>query len=180
MDWGRTIPNANIGLDLELLNRALDISVDVFSNDRTRIITTRSSTLPGIVGQELPYENIGSVLNQGFEASVTHSKQAGQFKYFVQAHVSYANNKITYTDEVQNLEPWLSMIGRSVTQQWGLQTDGFFANQDDVDAWPVSTYGLVKPGDLKYIDQNKDNFINDDDRVPLENLSFRNGTMVCC
>jgi TonB-linked SusC/RagA family outer membrane protein len=159
--------NANIGLDLELLNRALDISVDVFSNDRTRIITTRSSTLPGIVGQELPYENIGSVLNQGFEASVTHSKQAGQFKYFVQAHVSYANNKITYTDEVQNLEPWLSMIGRSVTQQWGLQTDGFFANQDEIDAWPVSTYGLVKPGDLKYIDQNKDNFINDDDRVPL-------------
>jgi TonB-linked SusC/RagA family outer membrane protein len=159
--------NTNIGLDLELMNHLLDISIDLFSNDRTRIITTRNNTLPGIIGQALPYENIGSVLNQGFETSVTHSKQIGQFSYFVQAHVSYAKNQITFKDEVKGIYHWISMVGRSVTQQWGLQTDGFFTTQNEIDAWPVSTYGVVKPGDLKYIDQNQDNFINDDDRVPI-------------
>jgi TonB-linked SusC/RagA family outer membrane protein len=159
--------NANIGVDIEWLNRLLEVSADVFRNDRSRIITTRSNTLPGIIGQDLPYENIGSVLNRGFEVSLTHRKQINDFAYYAQANISYASNKITYTDEVAGLEPWLSSIGRSVYQQWGLQTAGFFSNQQEIDEWATSTFGVVKPGDVKYVDQNGDNIINDDDRVPL-------------
>jgi TonB-linked SusC/RagA family outer membrane protein len=159
--------NANVGVDLELKNHLLDISFDIFRNDRSRIITTRENTLPSIIGLDLPYENIGSVLNQGLELTLTHSKQIGDFGYFAQANISYATNKITYTDEVAGIETWLSTIGRSVYQQWGLETDGFFKDQDEIDRWAKSTYGNVQSGDVKYIDQNHDHIINADDRVPL-------------
>jgi TonB-linked SusC/RagA family outer membrane protein len=161
--------NANIGLDVELCNRLIDIGIDVFRNDRTRIITTRANTFPGIVGQDLPYENIGSVLNRGFELSLTHRKQIRAFGYYAQAHVSYASNKVTADDEAPGLETWLSTVGRSVYQQWGLQTDGFFGTQAEIDGWAKSTYGEVKVGDVRYIDRNNDQIINDDDRVPLGN-----------
>jgi TonB-linked SusC/RagA family outer membrane protein len=159
--------NANFGVDLELKNHILNVSLDAFYNNRSRIITTRTNTLPGIIGQDLPYENLGSVLNKGFELSLLHCKQTGDFAYFVQANVSYATNKITYTDEVQGIEEWSSRIGRSVYQQWGLQTAGFFSSQDEIDKWAKSTYGVVKEGDVKYVNQNGDNIINADDYVPL-------------
>jgi hypothetical protein len=154
-------------LDIELLDNRLEISADVFRNDRSRIITTRENTLSSIVGQNLPYENIGSVLNKGFEIAFTHRNRLKDFGYYVQANISYASNKITYTDEVQGPEPWLSAIGRPVNQQWGLQAAGFFNNQQEIEAWAKSTYGTVKPGDIKYIDQNLDGIINDYDRIPL-------------
>jgi hypothetical protein len=159
--------NSNIGLDMELFNNRLEINADVFRNDRSRIITTRENTLPLAVGQNLPYENIGSVLNKGFEVALTHCNRLKNFNYYVQANISYASNKITSTDEVSGIETWLSAINRPVYQQWGLQTAGFFNNQQEIDAWAKSTYGTVKPGDIKYIDQNKDDIINDDDRIPL-------------
>jgi TonB-linked SusC/RagA family outer membrane protein len=159
--------NANIGVDIELYKHLLDISIDAFRNDRSQIIATRANTLPGIIGQDLPYENIGSVLNRGFELSLTHRKQIRNFGYYAQASLSYASDKITCTDEVAGLEPWLSTTGRSVYQQWGLQSAGFFSNQAEIDGWAQSTYGIVKPGDVKYVDQNNDHIINDDDYVPL-------------
>ncbi|MDR2086536.1 MAG: TonB-dependent receptor [Dysgonamonadaceae bacterium] len=159
--------NANIGLDVEWSNGLFVLSADVFRNDRKQIITTRGNTFPGIAGQSLPYENIGSVLNRGFEVSLTHRNQIRDFAYYGQANLSYAADKITYTDEVSGIEPWLSSIGRSVYQQWGLQSAGFFNSQEEIDGWAKSTYGVVKPGDVKYIDQNNDQIINDDDRVPL-------------
>lgn len=159
--------NSNIGLDVEMFDNRLEINTDVFCNNRSRIIATRENTLPLIVGQDLPYENIGSVLNKGFEVAITHRNRIKNFNYYAQANISYAGNKITSTDEVQGIEPWLSAIGRSVTQQWGLQSSGFFKDQQEIDSWAKSTYGTVRPGDIKYIDQNHDNIINDDDRIPL-------------
>ncbi|MDR0546962.1 MAG: TonB-dependent receptor [Dysgonamonadaceae bacterium] len=175
--------NVNAGIDLELKKHLLDVSFDFFRNNRSQIITTRKNTLPGIIGQELPYQNIGSVLNQGFELTLTHRKETGVFAYYAQANISYSRNKITATDEVSGIEPWLSVVGRAVNQQWGLQTDGFFANQAEIDAWAKSTYGTVKPGDVKYIDQNNDNIINADDYVPLGNPSvpeWNMGLMLGC
>jgi TonB-linked SusC/RagA family outer membrane protein len=159
--------NANIGLDIELFNRLLDASVDIFRNDRTRIISTRTATMPGIVGQELPYENLASVLNQGFEVSLAHRRQIRNFAYYLQANVSYASSKVTRADEVAGTEPWLSTVGRSVHQQWGLQSAGFFTTQQEIDEWPKSTYTTVKLGDIKYVDQNGDHVINDEDYIPL-------------
>ncbi|GBU06803.1 SusC/RagA family TonB-linked outer membrane protein [Bacteroidales bacterium] len=159
--------NANLGIDMEFFNGKFDISFDMFRHDRSDIITTRDNTLSEIIGQALPYENLGSVLNKGLELSLTHKNTVGDFSYFAQANISYAKNKITYMEELKGLDPWLYRTAYSTTQQRGLQSEGFFASQEEIDLWPTSTYGAVKPGDIKYKDQNLDGIINDDDVVPL-------------
>jgi TonB-linked SusC/RagA family outer membrane protein len=159
--------NANIGLDVEFFKERLGLTADVFRNDRKDIVTTRYNTLPAIIGQSLPYQNLGSVLNKGIEISLTHKNRIGNFGYYAQANASYATNKITYMEEVQGQEPWLYSTGRSVNQIWGLQSAGFFNNQGEIDQWAKSTFGVVKPGDIKYVDQNKDGVINDNDLIPI-------------
>lgn len=160
--------NANIGIDVELFKNRLALSVDLFRNDRSNIITTRTDMIPGIVGQALPYENLGTVLNQGFEVSARYQDKAGDFGYFVHANVSFARNKITYMEEVNGLEEWTYQTGKQIDVVRGLEAAGFFNNQGEIDAWAKSTYGTVKPGDIKYVDQNDDGLIDDNDLIPFE------------
>lgn len=159
--------NGNIGLDAELLKNKIELNVDIFRNDRRDIITTREDILSSIIGQDLPYENRGSVLNKGFEIALKYHDNIGQFNYFVQANTSFAQNKITQKEEVSGLEKWEYRTGRSVTQQWGLVANGFFNSQQEINNWAKSTFGTVKPGDIKYVDQNNDNIIDESDMVPL-------------
>jgi hypothetical protein len=50
---------------------------------------------------------------------------------------------------------------------WGLQHNGFFADQEDIDNSPRQLFGEVQPGDIKYKDQNGDDIINAQDEVYL-------------
>ncbi len=163
--------NANLGLDVELFNGELGFSADVFNQNRTRIINDRTNTLPLIVGQILPYENIGSVENNGFELAVKYSKQINKLGFFANGNVSFARNKITFKDEVAGQDSWIYRTGHAVNQQWGLESLGLFQTQTEIDNYARSTYGIVTPGDVKYKDQNSDGVIDLKDEVPLGNPS---------
>ncbi len=169
--WEESL-NANIGLEMDILKK-LSIEADLFRHDRSNIITERSNILPSIIGQSLPYTNGGSVLSTGFEISLSHNNRIGNLGYSVQANVSYAKNKITDKEEVGGLNSWEYRANRAVMQQWGLQVspDKFFKDEADIASWAKSTYGAVRPGDVKYVDQNNDNVIDGQDYVPLGNPS---------
>lgn len=58
--------------------------------------------------------------------------------------------------------------GKQIDGVWGLQTLGFFADAQDVSNSPAQKFGgIIKPGDLKYVDQNNDNVIDEKDEVYL-------------
>lgn len=167
LTWEESL-NTNIGVEIGLLKK-LELNVDVFNNDRTQIITGRWNTLPSFIGQDLPYDNSGSVLSKGFELSLKYTNSVDDFSYTIQGNASYARNKITAMDEVAGLNPWEYRTGQAVYQQWGLEVspDKFFKDQADIDNWAKSSYGAVQPGDVKYIDQNGDKVIDSQDYVPL-------------
>jgi TonB-linked SusC/RagA family outer membrane protein len=166
--------NANLAVDA-VLGKSIDVTVDVFRHDRTQILTGRWNTTPSIVGQDLPYENNGSVLTNGIELSLGYHNKVGQFTYSVKGFASYAHNEITAQEEAAGLNEWEYRTGRAVAQQWGLEVapGQFFADQNDIDTYPAkSTYGTVKPGDVKYVDQNNDNIIDSQDYIPLGSPSI--------
>ncbi|HEY3370072.1 MAG TPA: TonB-dependent receptor [Prolixibacteraceae bacterium] len=167
LTWEESI-NSNIGLEIGLF-KALELTLDVFNHDRSQIITGRWNTLPSFIGQDLPYENSGSVQSQGFEISLKHEKRMGDFSYTIQGNASYATNKVTAMEEVAGMNPWEYRTGQHVMQQWGLQVsdDQFFKDQADIDNWAKSSFSAVQPGDIKYVDQNGDQVIDSQDNVPL-------------
>ena len=171
LTWEESL-NSNIGMEIGLF-KTLELNVDVFSNDRTQIITGRWNTLPSFIGQDLPYENSGSVKSQGFEISLKHNKRIGDFSYTIQGNASYATNKITAQEEVAGMNSWEYRTGQSVMQQWGLEVspDKFFKDQADIDSWAKSSFSTVQPGDIKYVDQNGDHVIDSQDNISLGNPS---------
>jgi hypothetical protein len=62
---------------------------------------------------------------------------------------------------------YLKRTGQSVNQAFGLEAIGFFADDADITARPKQTFSPVRPGDIKYKDQNKDGIINAFDEVPI-------------
>jgi TonB-linked SusC/RagA family outer membrane protein len=157
---------ANIGIDLELYNN-FSLSFDLFNESRDKIITTGTNTIPSILGQSPPYQNNGSVLNQGFEATLGYKKSQSNLSYSLYGNISYAKNQIKNMDEVDGLLDYQYMKGKSVTAIWGLETLGYFSSQEDIANSPQQSFDAVKPGDLKFKDQNGDNIIDAQDRVVI-------------
>ncbi len=60
-------------------------------------------------------------------------------------------------------------MGKAVGGYWGLEHIAFFADDADIAASPVQQYGLVQAGDVKYVDQNGDGFINGEDNTYIGN-----------
>lgn len=57
--------------------------------------------------------------------------------------------------------------GKPIGYFYGLQTDGIFQNQSEVDTH--ATQANAAPGDLRYVDVNGDGEINSDDRTDIGN-----------
>jgi len=157
----------NLGFEATMLQR-LGLSVDIFNQDRFDIVSLPYSTVPQYLGLNLPYDNVGKVNNKGFEATLSyHSDPAKDLQIFIDADVWYAKNKIIYNAELLQPFDYLYRTGHSVNQPFLLEAMGFFKDQSDIDSSPAQTFSIVRPGDLKYKDQNNDKIIDANDYVPI-------------
>ena len=67
LTWETTY-SANAGLDINLFNGRLDISLDVYNNKTKNLIM--AVDLPSNSGYDKQYQNLGQTTNKGFEATV--------------------------------------------------------------------------------------------------------------
>lgn len=168
--------SANIGLEASLLNH-VDITLDLFNRDRYDILVQPNLTDPDFMGYSKPYLNQGKTNNKGFEATLRlHNDDSKSLKFFVEASISYFKNKIVYNSEALQLNDYLYQTGRQIGQPFGLVALGFFKDQADIDASPEQIWTSVKPGDVKYKDQNNDNLIDQNDSYPIGNTLLPNLT----
>ena len=116
-----------------MFNDRFSVSADYFRENRTDILITRN-TAPGIIAIALPKQNMGEVLNQGYELSVKWTDRYKDFKYWVNANVSYAKNKIIYMDEVKHINDFNNQTGRSTGLTYGYVFDRFYTADDFADA----------------------------------------------
>jgi len=177
-----TSEQLNIGVDARFFKSNLGLSLDYY-NKITRDWLVLAPIL-GTAGAGAPYVNGGDIRNSGIEFNINWKGQVSDFIYGASLSGTMNRNEVT---RLANAEGIINGTGDVLSQGtaavsrvevgfpigffYGLETDGLLQNQDDVDAW-VTPEGLPyfedqRPGDVKFVDQNNDGLINDDDKVML-------------
>lgn len=158
----------NFGIELGLLDK-MELQVDIFRDNRSRILMTRSN-VPETLGLSSAIKaNVGEALSQGIDLSLDYNQSfnkdawlSGRFN-FTYSHGEYK----VYEEPDYSKEPWRSRVGQSMGQKWGYVAERLFIDQADIDNSPKQTFGDYKPGDIKYKDINNDGQITSADQVPI-------------
>ncbi len=154
---------SNIGFDAQLLGNKLTVSADYFYNLRTNILWYRNASVPSSTGLSLPRENIGEVINKGYEFQVTYSNNLGDFKYQISANGAFSKNHIKFWDETPGIPEYQKSTGNPMNARLYYNAIGVFVDQAAVDAYPH--WSGARPGDIIFEDVNKDGAIDGLDRV---------------
>ena len=157
----------NVGFEATLVNK-IDVSFDYFIQKRSNILSQPYRTVPDYLGISRPDINIGKVDNKGLETSIRYNGIGKKdLTYFVETSLWYAKNKVVDNAEAIQENEYLYGTGRIVGQPFVLEAIGFFKDEDDILKSPTQTFTDVRPGDIKYKDQNKDGKIDSNDYYPI-------------
>lgn len=153
----------NIGLEGELFNRLLGFDLIYFNNVRSDIITRPNTQYPSYFTSYIPYENYNKYAYRGVELGLSIRKRIGNFGFVIGTNLMYADSEVLQMDEIYGND-YQYRKGNPVSASYGLVSDGFFMSQDEIDGHAIQAFGAVQPGDIKYVDLNKDGIVNDNDQ----------------
>ncbi|WP_246581300.1 SusC/RagA family TonB-linked outer membrane protein [Echinicola shivajiensis] len=165
---------ANLGLELNLYDDAIQFRVDAFKEKRTSILQNRAD-IPSTLGLQAPLKtNVGEVLSKGIDASIDVNHYfTNDFWVMGRGTFTYSDNEFLVYEEPNYSEvgaPWRSRLGNNVNVTQGYIAERLFV--DDAEAinsptqfgTPGVDYG---GGDIKYKDLNGDGVITELDKAPI-------------
>ena len=114
----------------------------------------------------IPWMNYNNNARTGFDVSVNYNKTWGDFTLGAGVNATWYDTIASRRDEVYS--DHRQREGKPLDGIWGYQSAGLFQSQEEIDAWPEQNLGsTVRPGDIRYVDQNGDGVVNSDDQVFL-------------
>ncbi|WP_439695809.1 TonB-dependent receptor [Mucilaginibacter sp. AW1-7] len=173
----------NIALDAGFLNNQLNTTVTWFNKNTKDMLIS-----PPVVGTSgsvaIPNQNIGTMNNKGVEVEVNYQGGDDKLKYSFGANASFIKNKVTqlngegtfigstvYGRSSQEISR--TYQGQSIASFYGWKTDGLYQTQAEIDNDPAlkndSRKSSIRPGDVKFLDLNRDGLIDGNDRANLGN-----------
>ena len=161
----------NIGVDAQLFG-GLTLTADAYMDQRRNMLIPGETSVSGVVGQSIPKVCRGAMDSKGLEFSAMWEQEISNVNYYIGGNVAYMTNNVIENGEAIPAEPYLSSKGHVYNQAFGLIADGYFDDQAEIDAAPVHTFSAVRPGDVKYVDQNGDNKIDANDRQAIGFSTF--------
>ncbi|MCG2461483.1 TonB-dependent receptor [Flavobacteriaceae bacterium F89] len=160
--WEKVVTN-NFGVDMAFFDSTLTLSLDNYFR-KTIGMLTQSQELPGVLGTSPPKANAADLQTSGWELTMgyNHDWELMGSPFKVGASLILSDNQTTITrfdNEGQLFSQWRE--GAKVGEIWGLENDGFFQNQEEIDALDESAivpWGALSivPGWPKYVDQDGD------------------------
>ena len=128
-----------------------------------------------IIGIDLNEQSLGQSIYQGIDLSLAWNETRGDFEYGFYANGGWLWSKVIDDGQAYQAYDYLYRKGNPVGQKFGLEVIGIFQNQVEINNSPRQTFGDVRPGDLKYRDQNGDGVIDKQDQVKM----FGSSTPMC-
>ncbi len=173
LKWEQTA-QANVGLDLRVLDNRIALTVDVYNKKTNDLLLNKPVSI--VSGFATVSDNIGSIRNTGVEVSLSADVIRNKdMNWNVSGNISANKNKIVKLGvNNEDIFPGPNFLGQTNILQvgnpignfWGIQRAGVWSDKETVEA---DKYGK-KPGDIKRLDVNKDYIINSADAMVLGNM----------
>lgn len=157
---------ATLGVETRLFGNRLTFQADGFYEDRTNILI-EPSNISGILGVSLKDQSLGENKYMGADLHLAWDDKMGDFGYGIYGNTSWLFTQVVDDGQAYQAYDYLYHKGNPVGQCYGLEVIGFFKDQTEINNSPKQTFGEVRPGDLKYRDQNNDGVIDSQDRVKM-------------
>jgi TonB-linked SusC/RagA family outer membrane protein len=162
----------NVGVDLAVLDERLRLTADYYVSESDRLLAR--PLIPWSLGATgIPYVNVGTIENRGFEFGAQLRLQRGDLSVNLGANLTTIDNEVKALGNDQPLPAGIESVawtaeGGSIGDFFVLKTDGLFQSDAEVQAYRSSNGTLIQPnakaGDIRYADLNDDGIINLDDR----------------
>uniref|UniRef100_UPI0025713269 SusC/RagA family TonB-linked outer membrane protein n=1 Tax=Parabacteroides goldsteinii TaxID=328812 RepID=UPI0025713269 len=168
LTWEK-VTTADWGMDINFLDNRLTATVDGYIR-RTKDMLTGGAELPNVLGTSEPLENAADLKTTGWDLTVSwrdNVKLAGKtLNYGLSFNIGDSRSWITkFSNDTGSLDSYYE--GWEMGSIWGLETEGFFTSQEDIDnhadQTQVASYigtRPIAPGDLKFKDLNGDGKID--------------------
>ena len=165
LKW-ETTALADAGFDLTLF-RGLNVTFDWYHKRTYGIL--RQAQGNALLALDAPYINGGEMVNRGVELSVSYADRVknGFFEgleYNAGFYVEHTKNILTKYGSDEISSGLIYREGEPYGSFYMLEAIGIFADQAEIDASPKQYNDKTEPGDIKYLDWDNDNDIDDDDR----------------
>ena len=174
LTWGKT-HDYNIATDLGFWDNRFGVTFEYFWRFETNKITSAPSYLypptTGVSGST-PSINFAKLKAWGWDLTLSHRNTIRKVKYNIDFTISQQDDMwLDYGDE-STVNENLRRVGQSSMVWTMYEADGLFQSQEEIDNHAVQ-FGLsdLKPGDIKYVDQNGDGVIDTNDLIYVKNAS---------
>lgn len=184
--------SVNLGVDLGLFDNRLNVTADFFIKDTKDLLLAQS--LAHVTGFDSQMQNIGKIQNKGIELSLNSTNiQTRNFTWQTNFNISFIKNTLkglasgvesmyarSGFDSNFTAYDYIATVGQSLGLIYGYEFDGIYQSSDfytTPDNQLIlkegitnnARYGTVKPGVVKYKDQDGDGIITTNDRTVIGN-----------
>jgi TonB-linked SusC/RagA family outer membrane protein len=179
----------NLGADMGFLDNRITLNVDLYQKKTKDLLQQMS--VPTSTGFSSMWVNRGSIENKGLEIALDGIVFDKEFRWEVGGNIAFNRNKIMDIGlpegQFGNMK-LKAFLGKEVAggsefkmpanifaegypmaMFFGYETKGIY-QQSDIANEPLTLSGVpLQPGDIYFVDQNKDGNINDADKVIIGN-----------
>ncbi|MGL4292709.1 MAG: SusC/RagA family TonB-linked outer membrane protein, partial [Bacteroidales bacterium] len=183
----------NLGFDLGFVDNRINVVADFFIKNTQDLLL--SQALPEVTGFSSQMQNIGKIQNRGIELGLnTVNIQTKNFSWSTNFNISFIRNELKALESGANYrttcssfdsnmtqDDYIAIVGQSLGLMYGYEFDGIYQSSDfftTPDGKQTLKPGVtnntrytegVRPGVVKYKDQNGDGIITTADRTVIGN-----------
>lgn len=174
----------DIGVEGSLFNGKLNFEVGLYKQRRSNMLIEPQTVVSREYGIGLSRVNGGDMESSGIEISAgTQHRFGNGLQLTLNGNFTYANNKLlqTYESAATFNNPNRRRTGRQNGAQFGYKSEGLFHLSDDkngdgiintADGYNiVTTFGTIRPGNVKYSDISGPNGVPDG-RIDINDETF--------
>jgi TonB-linked SusC/RagA family outer membrane protein len=169
-----TNTQTDLGVEGQLFGNKVNFSIDYYKKRTDGILL--ALPLPVVTGFASSTQNAGVMDNKGWEFMLGYRNNDHKLQYSFNGNLAINKNEVIdlkgagpFINSSYDLDPrYIVKVGLPFNAHWGYKTDGYFQNAADIANYPTIATN-TKPGDVRYVDLNKDGKINADDWTMIGN-----------